>query len=169
MSRRLVTEEPGRRSRQDPRRGSRRDAGQVAGIEAIPFGLLVFVAGVLLIANAWAVIDAKLAADAAAREAARSYVEGWPDSGASLAAARRAAFDAARSQGRDTAELRFDAPGLDPSYTRCARVTITTHDQVPAVSIPFIGGFGHGFTVTSHHTEVIDPFRNGGGTANACP
>ncbi|MGV3758684.1 MAG: hypothetical protein ACO1PW_03960 [Actinomycetota bacterium] len=49
----------------------RGDRGQVAGIEAIPFGLLIFVLGGLLLANAWAVVDAKLATDAAAREAVR--------------------------------------------------------------------------------------------------
>ena len=36
------------------------DAGQVGGFEALPFGVLIFVVGVLLITNAWAVIDAKL-------------------------------------------------------------------------------------------------------------
>ena len=35
------------------RRGG--DAGQVGGIEALPFGLLVFVVGATLVANAWAV------------------------------------------------------------------------------------------------------------------
>ncbi len=42
-------------------RRARGDAGQVGGFEAIPFGVLVFVLGALLITNAWAVIDAKLA------------------------------------------------------------------------------------------------------------
>ena len=51
------------------------DGGQVGGIEALPFGLLVFVVGALLVANAWAVVDAKLAVDAAARQATRHYVE----------------------------------------------------------------------------------------------
>ena len=32
------------------------DRGQVGGIEALPFGLLVFVVGALLVANAWAVV-----------------------------------------------------------------------------------------------------------------
>jgi hypothetical protein len=32
------------------------DSGQVGGIEALPFGLLVFVVGALLVANAWAVV-----------------------------------------------------------------------------------------------------------------
>ena len=53
----------------------RGDAGQVGGIEALPFGLLIFVVGSLLIANAWAVVDAKFATDAAARQAVRTFVE----------------------------------------------------------------------------------------------
>ena len=35
------------------------EAGQVGGFEALPFGVLIFVVGVLLITNVWAVIDAK--------------------------------------------------------------------------------------------------------------
>ena len=53
----------------------RGDRGQVGGIEALPFGVLTFVLGSLLIANAWAVVDAKFATDAAAREAAHTFVE----------------------------------------------------------------------------------------------
>ena len=63
----------------------RGDAGQVGGIEALPFGLLIFVAGSLLIANAWAVVDAKFATDAAARQAVRTFVES-DDHDAGLAA-----------------------------------------------------------------------------------
>jgi hypothetical protein len=32
---------------------------------------------------------------------------------------------------------------------------------VPAISLPFIGGFGTGFTVKATHSEIVDPFRNG--------
>ena len=46
------------------------------GMEVIPFGLLTFVVGALLVANAWAVIDAKMAVSAAAREATRAYRRG---------------------------------------------------------------------------------------------
>ncbi|MBA2283441.1 MAG: hypothetical protein H0W25_19710, partial [Acidimicrobiia bacterium] len=56
------------------RRLHRDERGQMGGIEALPFGLLIFVVGALLVANAWAVIDAKLAVTAAAREAARTWV-----------------------------------------------------------------------------------------------
>ena len=57
-----------------PRRG-RGEAGQVGGIEAVPFGLLVLVVGVLLLAHAWAVVDAKFVTTSAAREATRAFVE----------------------------------------------------------------------------------------------
>ena len=65
------------------RSGWRDDRGQVAGIEVLPFGFLVLVAGTLLVVNAWAVVDAKFAVDAAVREAARAYVEA-PDEALSL-------------------------------------------------------------------------------------
>ena len=51
------------------------ERGAVGGIEVLPLGMLVLVVGTLLVVNAWAVVDAKLAASAAAREAARAYVE----------------------------------------------------------------------------------------------
>jgi hypothetical protein len=43
---------------------------------------------------------------------------------------------------------------------------------VPAIALPFIGGFGSGFTVHASHTEVVDPFRNrndDGGEASCAP
>ena len=41
------------------RRGER---GQAGGMEVLPFGLLVFVAGTLLLVNIWGVVDTKFAA-----------------------------------------------------------------------------------------------------------
>ena len=64
------------------------DRGQIAGIEAIPFGVLLFIVGALLVANAWAVIDVKMTVTSAAREAARTYVEA-PDHATAVASARR--------------------------------------------------------------------------------
>ena len=72
-------------------RRCRGDAGQVGGIEALPFGLLVFVVGALLIANAWAVVDAKFATDAAARQAVRTFVEGDEEADRSRGGDRRGA------------------------------------------------------------------------------
>lgn len=144
-----------------PRRTRRRfdDAGQVAGIEVLPFGFLVFVIGVLLLANAWAVVDAKLAVTSAAREAARSYVESdGPDEGA--AAAQIAADDALRGHrgATDDADLRVE---LDGPFARCTRATAEVHLEVPAVGLPFIGGFGRSFDVGARHSEIIDPYRSG--------
>ena len=76
----------------------RGDVGQVAGIESIPFGLLVLIVGILLVAHTWAVVDAKFVATAAAREATRAYVESTEPDAAE--AARRAAAEAVDRSGR---------------------------------------------------------------------
>ena len=71
-----------------------RDESGQAGIEVLPFGILTFVVGALLVANAWAVIDAKIAVSAAARALATrsapttkvrmpkgsTSIPAWPDS-----------------------------------------------------------------------------------------
>ena len=102
----------------------RSDRGQFAGIEALPFGVLVFVIGSLLVANAWAVIDAKLAVSAAAREGARTYVEAPPDLVVAERAAREAAADALEGHGRDADDAAIAVANPAGSFTRCARVTV---------------------------------------------
>lgn len=149
-------------------RRCRGDRGQVGGIEALPFGLLIFVAGSLLIANAWAVVDAKLATDAAARQAARTFVEAT-DEHMAFDAAVEAGRAAIAGHGRDPerAEVRpVGAFGL----ARCERATFEATYEVPALSIPFIGGYGTApFAVRSSHSEIVDPFRSGlDGEAEDC-
>ena len=138
----------------------RDDAGQFAGIEAIPFGVLVFVVGSLLIANAWAVVDAKLAVSSAAREATRTYVEAGPDLDAAAATARAAAIDALEGQGRDPSRATISITNPAGRFQRCARVTASVTYRLPAVTLPIIGGYGRGFSVSSHHSELIDPWRD---------
>jgi Flp pilus assembly protein TadG len=136
----------------------RSDDGQVAGIEAVPFGLLIFVVGALLVANAWAVIDTKMAVTSASREAARTFVESTNPATArddALAAAK----EAISSYGRQASNLTLTG-GDGDALNRCQRVTFTASYPVPAVTLPFIGGFGSGFTVSASHTEVVDPFRD---------
>ncbi len=147
----------------------RGDRGQVGGIEAIPFGLLIFVVGSLLIANAWAVVDAKFATDAAARQAVRTFVEA-DDPVAAERDAQRAADAAIEAHGRDPARALVRSVG-PVSLNRCSRVTIEVEYTVPALSIPFIGGYGSApFRVRSRHSELVDPFRAGlTGTAEGCP
>jgi hypothetical protein len=131
----------------------------------LPFGLLIFVVGALLIANAWSVIDAKLAVTGAAREATRAYVEA-PNRDIADAAARVAADDSMRGHGRNPARLRLS--NNNPRFIRCERVVYEASYTVPAISLPFIGGFGHGFTVTARHAEIIDPFGNGLSAESRC-
>lgn len=150
------------------RRRCRGDRGQVGGIEALPFGLLVFVVGTLLLANAWAVVDAKFATDAAARQAVRTFVEATePD--AALADARAAGLDAVDAHGRDPGRATVDPVG-EAELARCARVTFEVVYEVPALSLPFIGGYGRApFRVRSAHSELVDPFRSGvPGEADSC-
>ncbi len=140
----------------------------MGGIEVLPFGMLIFVVGALLVANLWGVVDAKMATDSAAREAVRAYVEA-PD--ARVGAAR--ATDAARAtmvgHGRHTdglvVVLRHEG-GLP--FARCVRATVEIDYPVPALDLPWIGGLGHAFDVRSSHTERIDPFRSGLNGVGTC-
>jgi hypothetical protein len=136
------------------------DRGQVGGIEVLPFGFLVFVAGMLIIANAWGVIDAKLAVTSAARESVRTFVEA-PNASTAAAQARAAAEDTLAAYGRDGDRATIGAPVLDRDFGRCVRVTITVSYDLPVIAVPFIGGFGDLEPVTSTFTEIIDPFRDG--------
>jgi len=129
------------------------------GVEVLALGALVFVAGLLIVANAWGVVDAKLAALATAREATRAYVEAPSDADA-VAEAQRAASAAITGHGR-----RIDRMTLRPlgplAFHRCARVTYEVTYRVPAVVVPWIGGFADGVTVRARHSEVVDPYRAG--------
>jgi hypothetical protein len=157
------------------RNGSARggDSGQVGGIEALPFGILLFVVGALLVANAWAVVDAKLAVDAAARQATRRYVEAATPADAEPGAVE-AGLAALEAHGRNPAAATVRLTGLEGSggqagFSRCARATFTATYEVPALTIPWIGGFGDGIDVTSSHSELVDPYRSGvPGSAEAC-
>ena len=136
------------------------DAGQVGGIEALSFGLLIFVIGTLLIANAWAVVDAKFATDAAAREATRTFVES-DDPATATAAAIAAGNAVIEGHGRDPHRALI-APVGPAQLQRCARVDFEAVYEVPAISLPFIGGYGKApFRVRSTHRELVDPFRSG--------
>ena len=143
----------------------RRERGQAGGVEALAFGLLVFVVGMLLVASAWAVVDAKAAVVAAAREAARTYVES-----ASLSTAedraRAAADEALAGHGRHGGRVELMQP---PTFERCAPVQVRVAYQVRAVPLPWIGGLGT-IEVAATRTERIDPYRDGlAGAARCAP
>ena len=141
--------------RREPRR-CRGDDGFVGGAEGILFGVVVFVFGTLLLVNAWAVIDAKMAVSSAARETARTLVEGDGAIGPAAASGRAAfeatsAFDGARLVG----------PDISGVFRRCGRVEVTYRYTVPAISLPGGIGWGSGFEVEATHSEIVDPFRSG--------
>ncbi|HMK11217.1 MAG TPA: hypothetical protein VK461_06530 [Acidimicrobiales bacterium] len=143
----------------------RGDAGQAGGFEALPFGVLIFVAGVLLVVNLWAIVDAKLTVTAAAREAARVYVEA-PDASeaepSALAAARSEIAARGRVAERSTVRVAGDG------FARCRMVTIEVSYVVPTITLPFVGGWGDGVRVTARHGEIVDPYRNGPEGASDC-
>jgi len=129
--------------------------------------VLIFVVGSLLVAGSWAAVDTKMAVNAATREAVRTFVES-PDATSAVADSTRVAREAIAGHGRNPDMLRLDPPDYHQgSFRRCNLVTIRASYPVPLVSLPFVGTHGEGFTVTSSHTEVIDPYRSGlAGTAS---
>lgn len=155
-----------RRTPVPTRRGER---GQVAGIEAIPFGLLVFVSGALLIVNAWGVVDTKFAADAAARHAVRHVAEqaGTDLPAAVVAEAEAIAAETFADHGRPQ-PVTIELSPADSALVRCQRVTVTVRAAVPALRVPFVGGFGEAFEVVAHHSELVDPGRSGVGGDASC-
>ncbi|HZQ28689.1 MAG TPA: hypothetical protein VFA94_13415 [Acidimicrobiales bacterium] len=140
------------------------DCGQVGGIEGLVFGVLIFVLGTLVVVNAWNVVDAKLAVTAAAREAARAYVEA-PDEASANGAAQRAAAEALQGHGRRPE--RMEVTRLRGTFARCSRVVLEVRYPVPLAAVPLIGAQG-GLTVTARHAEVVDPYRNGLAGAADC-
>lgn len=139
----------------------REQGGVIGGFEVLPFGFLVFVAGSLVLANAWGIIDAKIAASGAAREAARAYVESTAGDGrTALAEAEAAAAEAISGHGRDPARMTVSSSG-PLVFERCAPATFVVSYDVPTISVPWIGGFGDGvFSTSARHSEVVDPFRD---------
>jgi hypothetical protein len=151
----------------------RDERGAVGGIEVLPFAFLVFVAGTLLVANAWAVVQGKVAASAAAREAARTFVESPGPAGPALGEATAAAASAIEGHGGEPGRMLIEPVGR-LSFSRCARATFEVRYSVATVNVPWIGAFGSGLvTTTARHSEVVDPYRSGvplegGGEGERC-
>ena len=140
------------------------DQGGQLGLEALAFGLLVFVAGTLVFVNGWAIVDAKLAAASAVREAGRAYVEG-ADATSALAAARVAADDTLVGYGRSpTASTVTIVQG---GFARCERVVLEVRTQAPLARIPWLGQVGT-LTVAARHSELVDPYRAGLAGSSSC-
>lgn len=153
-------------ARRMARARGRGDRGQLGGVEVLPFGFLIFVAFTLLIASMWAVIDTKFAADAAAREAVRLVVESTSSDVTDRevrVAATAAATATLAEHGRPapaTVTVGVAAPDGTGRLLRCSRVEVTVRTSVPALRIPFLGGYGPGVTIEATHAELVDPHRS---------
>jgi hypothetical protein len=135
------------------------ERGAIGGLEGLVFGILLFAFGTLMVVNAWAVVDGKMVASAAAREATRTFVES-PNERAAILNANDAAKNVinGRRQTQTSVEI---TPLGNGGYGRCEKVTATVRLSIPRVSLPLIGGTGGTFPVSATHTEVIDPYRSG--------
>lgn len=137
---------------------TRDEAGQVGGVEAVAFGTLIFIFGLLVIVNAWGAVDAKLAASAAAREGARTLVEA-DDPAAADHLVQGAVDETLTAHGRNPA--RADVPQVEGEIRRCGRITVSVTYRLPLIAIPLLGGSGRGLTVVGRHSEIVDPYRSG--------
>lgn len=143
-----------------------RDESGVVGAEVLPFVILVFVVGTLVFAQAWAALDAKLAAVAGAREAVRAFVE---HPGPNAAAATDAAVAAGRGaiSGYGINGTRAITLVDGKRLVRCERVTFEASQEVPQLALgqlrrpPMI--------VRARASETVDPFRHGLGGQAPCP
>jgi hypothetical protein len=140
--------------------------GAVAGIEALAFGVLVFVLGTLLVANLWVTVDGRSAADGAARAAARAVVTGGSESDPD-ARAQRAATDALAAHG--VPAERVAEVSLRGALARCGVVEVTVAHRVPLAILPSLGATRAGVTVRSTHAAVVDPYASGLPAAGGVP
>lgn len=142
--------------------GRRGEGGFVAGAEALAFGVLVFVIGTLVVVNGWSTVDAKIAAETAAREAARAVVEAEPGSPQEF-------YDALAAQVAATVldDLRgagsYEPPtvAVTGSVLRGDCVTVQVDVAIPVLSLPLVGETGGTRAVVGRHQERVDPFRSG--------
>ena len=139
------------------------EGGVVGGLEALPFGVLVFVVGTLIIVNAWGVVDAKMTVATAAREAARAYVEAPVGSNAE-ALAQAAAERTVDALGRAARDPQITVSG---DFARCNRISATVAYPIPALRLPWVGSLGS-FTARSTASEIVDPLRSGVAGAADC-
>jgi hypothetical protein len=143
----------------------RGEDGFVGGFEGLLFGTLFFVIGTLLIGFAWGVVDTKAATELAARQAVRTYVQA-PDAQDAASGAEQAADQELSGYGRNPA--RATVTLVSGQFARCSLVTIAVGYPAPLVDLPGIGRLGRGETVTSEHSEIVDPFRTGLAGTSTC-
>lgn len=132
------------------------ERGAVAGLDGLMFAIMILLGGLVLIINAWSVIESRMVIDAAAREYVRTYTRGSDSISARIDAehAARRVIGARRST-FDFLDLVVDSPnGFGP----CATVTVSLSTRVPSLRAPFLGSFGS-MAATSRLTGLVDAHR----------
>lgn len=142
-----------------------RNESGLVGAEVLPFVVLVFVVGTLVFAQAWAALDAKLAAASGAREATRSYVEHPGRASADATSAAVSAGTRAISGYSFAGEGAIAALGA-PRLRRCERVTFEASVEVPRLALPQVRRSP--VVVRARASEIVDPFRHGLGGRAPC-
>jgi Flp pilus assembly protein TadG len=133
------------------------DDGFIAGADGLMIGLTIMVAATLLFANLWGVLAARMATQEAAAAAARAYVEAH-DSASASAAARRVAIEVLETHHRHPSAVQVSGE----RWERCGRVVVTVTTEVSRFPLPGLSGASH-FTVSSSHSEIVDPYRSSDG------
>jgi len=136
---------------------ARGERGMAAGAEALAVGSLVLVVAMVLVVNAWAVLDTRTALESAAREYLRAYTEaGSPE--AAAADGRRALDLVVEDRPGLAGRVELSAPRPD-GFGPCAAATVTLSSEVPAVRIPFLARDWGRHRVTVRATELVDAHR----------
>jgi hypothetical protein len=132
------------------------DRGQAAGVEALPFGVLVFVTGTLIAVSAWGVVTARGLADSVAREYLRGYTRATSATQAGTEGRRlAAAVMAARSV--EASRVTITEP---TNFVACAPATVRVRIVVPLLRAPFVGDLTE-TAVEVERTDRVDPYRVG--------
>lgn len=147
----------GRRARH--RLAGRSERGAIGGAEGLLFGMLILVGGTLMIVSAWAVLDTRMALDAAAREYLRSYTE-QTDLARARAAGDRAAIEVLRARGNNPAAVEIttvDENGFGPCALARVQLSSTVH-WIHAPLVDALDGIGDS-RIRVTHSELIDAHR----------
>ncbi len=126
----------------------------VGGAEALALATVVVLAGMILILNAWAVVENRMAIEGASREYLRAYTEA-DDPATAATDARRAATAVLADRPALLERLVIDPPPPE-LFGPCAPAGVTLSARVPSIHIPAIGTQWGEHTVSVSAVELID-------------
>lgn len=134
----------------------RSERGVVAGGEGLVFGVLILLAGSLVLINIWAMVDTRAALDAATREYLRTYTE-QSSSGEARLLGEISARNSLRLRGSHTQDLSIEVD-QPAGFGPCSAVTVRISATVRWFKVPFLTSFGDA-RLTAQNRELIDASR----------